>query len=70
MPFLPEKETVMEKQQAWDYALGMIKVDGLEPSPEFLAMAEKEKRGEMTLEDIKRTLDAKYKLKEKTVSDE
>ncbi len=60
----------MEKQQAWDYALGMIKVDGLEPSPEFLAMAEKEKRGEMTLEDIKRTLDAKYKLKEKTVSDE
>jgi hypothetical protein len=53
----------MEKQQAWDYALGIIKVDGLEPSPEFLAMAEKEKRGELTLEDIRRTLDAKYTLK-------
>jgi len=60
----------MEKQQAWDYALGIIQVDGLEPSPEFLAMAEKEKRGEMTLEDIKRTLDAKYKLKKKMVPNE
>ena len=60
----------MEKQQAWDYAFGIIKVDGLEPSPEFLAMAEKEKRGEMTLEDIKRTLDAKYRLKKEMSSSE
>jgi len=60
----------MDKQQAWDYALGIIKVDGLEPSPEFLAMAEKEKRGEMTLEDIKRTLDAKYRLKKEKISSE
>ena len=60
----------MEKQQAWDYALGIIKVDGLEPSPEFMAMAEKEKRGEMTLEDIKLTLDAKYKMKNKTAPNE
>ncbi len=60
----------MDKQQAWDYALGIIKVDGLEPSQEFLAMAEKEKRGELTLEDIKRTLDAKYTLKKDTVPNE
>ena len=60
----------MEKQQAWDYAFGMIKVDGLEPSPDFLAMAEKEKRGEMTLEDIKRALDAKYRLKKEAASSE
>jgi hypothetical protein len=53
----------MEKQQAWDYALGIIKVDGLEPTPEFLAMVEKEKRGEMTLKDIKSALDAKYRMK-------
>ncbi|MDR2160987.1 MAG: antitoxin VbhA family protein [Desulfovibrio sp.] len=53
----------MEKQQAWDYALGIIKVDGLEPSREFLAMAEKEKRGEITLKDIKLALDAKYRIK-------
>ncbi|SPF54026.1 hypothetical protein SBF1_7270005 [Candidatus Desulfosporosinus infrequens] len=25
-----------QKNKAWDYALGIIKVDGLEPSPEFL----------------------------------
>jgi hypothetical protein len=60
----------MEKQEAWDYALGIIKVDGLEPSPEFLAMAEKEKRGELTLEDIRRTLDAKYTLKKDAVAHE
>ncbi|UQZ88022.1 hypothetical protein C4J81_01830 [Deltaproteobacteria bacterium Smac51] len=60
----------MEKQQAWDYALGIIKVDGLEPSPDFLAMAEKEKRGELTLEDIKRALDAKYKLKKDAAASE
>jgi hypothetical protein len=53
----------MKKQQAWDYALGIIKVDGLEPSQEFLDMAEKEKRGEMTLNDIKQALDAKYRMK-------
>ncbi len=57
----------MDKQQAWDYALGIIKVDGLEPSPEFLAMAEKEKRGELTLEDIKWTLDVKYTVKKDAV---
>jgi hypothetical protein len=53
----------MEKQQAWDYALGIIKVDGLEPTQEFLDMAEKEKRGEITLKDIKLALDAKYRMK-------
>jgi hypothetical protein len=56
----------MEKQQAWDYTIGMIKVDGLEPSQEFLDMAEKEKRGEMTLKDIKLALDAKYRMKKDT----
>jgi hypothetical protein len=44
-----QKGLTMEKQQAWDYSLGIIKVDGLAQSPEFLAMAEKEKCGEMTL---------------------
>jgi hypothetical protein len=31
----------MEKQAAWNYTLGLIKVDGLTPAPEFLSMAEK-----------------------------
>ena len=48
----------------WDYALGMIKVDGLEPSPEFKKLIEKESRGEMTTEDMRKVLDKKYKMKE------
>jgi hypothetical protein len=51
----------MKKEQAWDYALGLIQVDGLEPSKNFLEYVEKEKRGEITTEDIKKLLDVKYK---------
>jgi len=53
----------MEKQTAWDYALGLIKIDGLTPTPEFLAMTEKEIRGEMTLSEIELSLSKKYKMK-------
>lgn len=54
----------MTSAQAWDYAIGMIKVDGLEPTDEFKAYIEKEKKGEVTMEDAKRFLDKKYKMKE------
>lgn len=47
----------------WDYALGMIKVDGLEPSQEFLQLIEKEKAGKMTTDDMRKVLDQKYKMK-------
>lgn len=53
----------MNKEKAWDYALGMIRVDGLEPSKEFLELVEKEKKGEITDQDIKRHLDEKYRMK-------
>jgi len=53
----------MDKTAAWDYALGLIKVDGLEPTPEFLEMVEREKRGEMTLEDMERELGKRYRMK-------
>ena len=46
----------MTSAQAWDYAIGMIKVDGLEPT--------KEKKGEITMADAKKFLDKKYKMKE------
>lgn len=52
-----------QKDKAWDYALGIIKVDGLEPSPEFLKLVEKEKRGEITTNDIIKTLNERYKMK-------
>ena len=34
----------MTSAQAWDYAIGMIKVDGLEPTKEFKEYIEKEKK--------------------------
>lgn len=54
----------MTNVQAWDYAVGMIKVDGLEPTEEFKEYIEKEKRGEITMEDAKRYLDKRYKMKD------
>ena len=34
----------MTNTQAWDYAIGMIKVDGLEPTKEVKEYIEKEKK--------------------------
>lgn len=34
----------MENKNSWDYALGLIKVDGLKPSKEYLKLIEKEKK--------------------------
>ena len=55
---------LVSTDKKWDYALGIIKVDGLEPSPEFKKLIEKESRGEMTTEDMRKVLDKKYKMKE------
>ena len=55
----------MNKEKAWDYALGMIRIVGLEPSKEFLELVEKEKRGEITDQDIKKHLDEKFRMKGK-----
>lgn len=54
----------MTNAEAWDYAIGMIKVDGLEPTEDFKKYIEKEKRGEITTADAKLYLDKKYKMKE------
>ena len=51
----------MTNVQKWDYSLGLIQVDGLTPSKEFLDLVEQEKRGEITTEDMKKALDTKYK---------
>ena len=44
--------------------LGIVQVDGIKPSDEFLELVEKEKRGEITSEDIRKALYQKYKVKE------
>ena len=54
----------MDNNKAWEYALGMIKVDGLQPSKEYLELIEKEKKGEITTDDIRKVLDKKYRAKD------
>ena len=54
----------MNKEKAWDYAIGIVQVDGIKPSDDFLELVEKEKRGEMTSEDIRRVLVKKYTVPE------
>lgn len=56
------EETKETKETAWNYALGMIKVDGLAPSDEMLEMIEMEKKGEITTAEIRKRLNAKYKV--------
>ena len=58
----------MTNTPAWNYAVGMIRVDGLEPTEELKEYIEKEKRGEVTMDDIKQYLDKKYKVKEDAVN--
>lgn len=54
----------MTNAEAWDYAIGMIRVDGLEPTEDLKKYIEKEKTSEATMEDVKKFLDKKYKMKE------
>lgn len=54
----------VSKETAWNYAVGLIKVDGLTPSKEMQEMIEKEKRGEMTTDEIEEALYKKYRMKE------
>ena len=53
----------MTNTEAWNYAIGMIKVAGLEPTEDFKKYIEKEKNGEVTMDDLKQYLDKKYKMK-------
>lgn len=55
---------LVREDVAWDYAVGMIKVDGLEPTPEMKKLIEREKRGEITMEQIREALDRRYKMKQ------
>lgn len=50
----------MTNKQAWDYAMGIVQLDGIKPSDDFMALVEREKRGELTGEDIRQALYKKY----------
>lgn len=55
------KNLYLENTQSLDFALGMIKIDDLEPSKEYIKLVEQEKKEEMTNTDILKILDNKYK---------
>lgn len=48
------------RREAWAFASGLSKVDGLETSPEMKDLIEREIRGEISTADIKKILDEKY----------
>ena len=54
----------MTNEKAWNFAIGLVQIDGINPSDYFLELVEKEKRGEITGYDIRRLLLEKYKVKE------
>ena len=51
----------MDNDKAWDFAIGIVQLDGFKPSDEFLELVEREKRGEITGEEIRKILYEKYK---------
>ena len=52
----------MEKEAAWDYAIGIVQVEGLKPTAEFLDLTEKVKRGEITSEEMDEILSGDYRM--------
>lgn len=55
---------LVRADKKWDYGIGMIKVDGLEPTTDMKRLIEKEEKGEISMEEVKKALDRKYKMKE------
>lgn len=46
------------------YDIGEIKIDGLDPTPEMKELLEKEKRGEITMEEIRDIFNSRgYRMK-------
>lgn len=56
----------MTNEKAWNFAIGIVQMDGTKPSDDFFKLVEKEKRGEITGDDIMRVLYNKYKVKEES----
>ena len=50
----------MTNEQAWDFAIGIVQIDGISPSDDFLQLVEREKKGEITGDDIRGILYEKY----------
>lgn len=54
---VPEKSVHrMNRERAWNFAIGVVQLDGIKPSDDFLELVEMEKRGEITTDDIRQIL--------------
>ena len=60
----------MTNEQAWNFAIGIVQIDGIKPSDFLLELVEKEKRGEITGADIRRALYEKYAVKGGAVNEQ
>lgn len=61
----PREEKYMAVKEGQNiYDIEMIKIDGLEPTPEMKELLEKEKRGEITREEIRKIFDRGYRRKQ------
>ncbi len=54
----------MDKDKAWEFAIGLAQIDGVKVPDDFLELIEREKRGELTIDDIRRILYERYAVKE------
>lgn len=54
---------LVRADKKWDYALGLVRGAGLEPTEDMKRLVEKEKSGEISIEEIRKALDQKYKKK-------
>ena len=54
---------LVSENKKWDYGIGMVKLDGLEPSDQMKQLIEQEKKGEKTMDEVLKDLDRKYKVK-------
>ena len=60
-----ERRFAMDNAKAWEYAIGIVQLDGIKPSDDFMELVEKEKKGEIKGEDIRKVLCKKYKVVER-----
>ena len=58
-----EEKYMAAKEEQNVYDIETIRIDDLEPTPEMKELLEKEKRGEITREEIRKIFDRGYRMK-------
>lgn len=56
-----KRKEYLEKGKQWDFAISLATIEGGQPSDFLLKLIEKEKRGEITVDDVENELIAKIR---------